>query len=221
MARTNNKKESAEIAAGRVSVTARQRAVKNTKERADGNGSNRDRSSCDCHPDQPVAYVRTVEGDSYGDEALSVAVQALACAQHARRKHHRRIGAVFCDTASATGRSGHGERAGGSGSLPGLDALLAHLAVCHSKQVIVHRLDRMPDDYHDRDPRLAVTALGTAIEPYDSDLPRNATRQHELFALVDSLNDRDGVTGGPHGGTKKGEWLPTLRLNRSRRNHDA
>jgi DNA invertase Pin-like site-specific DNA recombinase len=64
------------------------------------------------------------------------------------------------------GRNDGGDRGGQPGDqLPGLEALLSHLAAHPNRRVIVHRLDRLPDNYDGSDPRLLVTGLGSAIEP--------------------------------------------------------
>jgi hypothetical protein len=83
-----------------------------------------------CGPDGVVVYVCNRPGDEAQRQGLALHTQHLACRRFTQHHLHRRLEATFADSARS-------RRAG-------LRRLLAHVAVCHNRRVVVQRLDRLP-----------------------------------------------------------------------------
>ncbi|MDR1238437.1 MAG: recombinase family protein [Propionibacteriaceae bacterium] len=87
-------------------------------------------SECEtCGPEGVVVYVCNKPGDEAQRQGLALHTQHLACRRFTCRNLHKRLEATFADSARS-------QRAG-------LRRLLAHVAVCHNRRVVVQRLDRL------------------------------------------------------------------------------
>jgi hypothetical protein len=88
--------------------------------------------------------------------------QDLACRRYCRQRLHRGVEACYIDTA------GSGRR--------GFQALLGHLSLCHNRNVVVARLDRVPARRAS-----SIAGLGARVLSAAEGLPRTVKRQQEFF----------------------------------------
>lgn len=130
-----------------------------------------------CDPDAAIAYLCTSSGDIVTRPGLALHMQHHACRAYVRHRLHRRLAAVFTDTPKSRGR--------------GLNALLAHLAVCHNQQVVVHRIDRLPPD-SPAGPQIA--ALGARVLSVTEHHTRRAASQAALGNDLKTLTDTKETT---------------------------
>jgi len=107
------------------------------------NPSPETRGSCD--PNRLVVYLSVSAGDRVVRPSLSLLGQELVCRRFARHRLHRGIEAEFADGLARPDsvrppQGNHRPRA----DRPGFTKLLAHVALCHNRRVVVARLDRLP-----------------------------------------------------------------------------
>ncbi|HMR86003.1 MAG TPA: hypothetical protein PKC31_00885 [Candidatus Nanoperiomorbaceae bacterium] len=125
-----------------------------------------------CDPDAAIAYLCTDPGDVVTRPGLALHMQHQACRAYVRHRLHRRLAAVFSDTPWSQGQ--------------GMKALLAHLAVCHNQQVVVHRIDRLPPD---SPAGQRIAALGARVLSVTEHHTRRATSQAALGDDLKALNE--------------------------------
>ena len=135
----------------------------------EANSDGPERLSCDARA--LLVYVAVHADDAVSRSGLAMALQAHACRHYVHRVAHRRLEAVFADTPDS--------------GQDGLHRLLAHLAVCHNRTVIVHRLDRLPAAS-----AAHLTALDALLKPISGEHP---PRQQARF-----FKDMAGLAARPH-----------------------
>lgn len=122
-------------------------------------------------PEAAVVYLRTGSDDRVSRCGLALQMQHQACRQFVRRKLHKRLGAVFADRPDS--------------HQAGLQHLLAHLALCHTHRVVVHRLDRLPPG----SPAASrIATLGASVLSVTDHHARTIRRQAELSRDLHHLN---------------------------------
>lgn len=126
-------------------------------------------------PQAAVVYLRTSSSDPVSRPGLALQMQYWACRQYARRCLHRRLGGMFAD------------RPGSHGS--GIARLLAHLALCHSQRVVVHRLDRLPPG---SDGACRVAALGARLLSVTDQHTRRLNQQTDFNQDIQHLDESKG-----------------------------
>jgi len=89
-----------------------------------------------CDPRQTVVYLAVNPADRVTRPSLALLNQELACRRYTRCRLHRRIEAEYADSPSLPGSRRQRRY--------GFARLLAHVALCHNRQVVVARLDRLP-----------------------------------------------------------------------------
>lgn len=138
-----------------------------------------------CQDGCPLEYVAVRRDDGVTRPGLALYMQDAACRRFAHYRLHRRIGAAFMD-APGTRRTG-------------FKRLLAHLAICHNRQVLVSRLDRLPVSRRRPFGRLVVRTL-SATEPNTRARTDQADLMPAIRATIHDLFDQQTTpdTGKEH-----------------------
>jgi hypothetical protein len=114
--------------------------------------------SCDSRA--AVVYVRAQPDDPGPQPGLALQMQHQSCRDYVKSRLHRPVEATFADR----------------GRWTGFRRLLAHLAICHNRRVVVHRLDRLPGDGGG-----LITARGARVLSATETTPHTRSKQCEFF----------------------------------------
>ncbi|MDR3106777.1 MAG: hypothetical protein LBU05_01060 [Bifidobacteriaceae bacterium] len=132
-----------------------------------------------CDPEGVVAYVCHDPGDQAERDGLALQMQHQACRHFTRHQLRKRLDATFMDNAKT-------RRAG-------LKRLLAHLAVCHNRRVVVERLDRLPPGGGAAG---QVAKTGARVLSASEQSPRSRRRQAAFGQDVAELASQPDRPGG-------------------------
>ena len=82
-----------------------------------------------CDPSGALVYVRAETGDRIGRAGVALHMQHHACREFVRHRLRKHLEATFADQSKTKNH--------------GFERLLGHVAACHNRRVVVHRLDRL------------------------------------------------------------------------------
>jgi DNA invertase Pin-like site-specific DNA recombinase len=141
---------------------------------------NPDVADCErCDPEGVLAYVRADPGDDATRQGLALHRQHQACRWFTRHRLRKHLEATFMDNPRSR-RSG-------------LRRLVAHLAVCHNRRVVVQRLDRLPPGSPEVN---RVLAGGARVLSASEQNPRSSRRQALLNRDASGMADPGSKPAG-------------------------